>query len=119
MYCDGSAVPCFDGVEGEVRGGEIDGDEPLSSSVVSSLDPSDADGWLPTMTRSESSASSSSSSSLSASSFSHPPLDFVLEPSRTKARVDRMADFQRALGSKLSRRPDKSSSFDGVCVVSH
>ena len=50
------------------------------------------------------------------------PLSFAaLAPawSLTRARVELMADFQRARGLKFSRRPGKSVSVDGVWIVSH
>ena len=71
-----------------------------------------------------SSSSSSSSSSLGISGLMEPlgPLSFVaLEPawSLTRARVELMADFQRARGLKFSRKPGRSVSADGVWTVSH
>jgi hypothetical protein len=36
-----------------------------------------------------------------------------------RARVEVMADFQRARGLKFSRRPGRSVSVDGVWMVSH
>ena len=36
-----------------------------------------------------------------------------------RARVELMADFQRARGLKFSRRPGRSVSVDGVWMVSH
>ena len=35
------------------------------------------------------------------------------------ARVELIADFQRARGLKFSRRPGRSVSVDGVWMVSH
>ena len=68
--------------------------------------------------------SSSSSSSLGISRLTGPldPLSLeALAPawSLMRARVELMADFQRARGLKFSRRPGRSVSVDGVWMVSH
>ena len=68
--------------------------------------------------------SSSSSSSLGISRLMEPldSLSFeALAPalSLMRARVELMADFQRARGLKFSRRPGRSVSVDGVWMVSH
>ena len=67
---------------------------------------------------------SSSSSSLGISGLIGPrvPLSLAaLTPawSLTRARVELMADLQRARGLKFSRRPGRSVSVDGVWIVSH
>ena len=68
--------------------------------------------------------SSSSSSSLGISrlmGFVDPLSLEALAPawSLMRARVELMADFQRARGLKFSRRPGRSVSVDGVWMVSH
>ena len=69
--------------------------------------------------------SSSSSSSLGISRLTEPLNPLVLEEvlapawSLMRARVELMADFQRARGLKFSRRPGRSVSVDGVWIVSH
>jgi len=68
--------------------------------------------------------SSSSSSSLGISRLIEPLDPLILEAlapawSLRRARVELMADFQRARGLKFSRKPGKSVSVDGVWMVSH
>ena len=68
--------------------------------------------------------SSSSSSSLGISRLMGPLHPSGLEALRPAwslmiARVELMADFQRARGLKFSRRPGRSVSVDGVWIVSH
>lgn len=70
-------------------------------------------------------SSSSSSSSLGISGLTREalaPLSFAaLRPALSLmiARVELMADLQRARGLKFSRSPGKSVSVDGVWIVSH
>ena len=68
--------------------------------------------------------SSSSSSSLGISRLTELLDSLSLEAlapawSLMRARVELIADFQRARGLKLSRRPGRSVSVDGVWMVSH
>lgn len=65
--------------------------------------------------------SSSSSSSLGISRLIGSLSLGVWTPawSRMRARVELMADFQRARGLKFSRRPGRSVSVDGVWIVTH
>ena len=68
--------------------------------------------------------SSSSSSSLGISRLIEPPGPLTFEAlapawSLMRARVELIADFQRARGLKFSRRPGRSVSVDGVWMVSH
>ena len=65
-----------------------------------------------------------SSSSLGISRLTELLDSLSLEPlapawSLMRARVELIADFQRARGLKLSRRPGRSVSVDGVWMVSH
>lgn len=74
--------------------------------------------------RGKPSSSSSSSSSLGISRLMEPLFSLSLAAltpawSLIRARVVLMADFQRARGLKLSRRPGKSVSVDGAWMVSH
>ena len=67
---------------------------------------------------------SSSSSSLGISRLMGPLGPLSLEAvapawSLMRARVELIADFQRARGLKFSRRPGRSVSVDGVWIVSH
>jgi hypothetical protein len=66
-------------------------------------------------------SSSSSSSSLGISRLMEPLSLEALAPewNLMRARVEVMADFQRARGLKFSRRPGRSVSVDGVWMVSH
>ena len=71
---------------------------------------------------SESESSSSSSESTYVPVRQPPLLALAREEDELKrwsARAPAIAARQRARGSKFSRSPERSCSFDGVCEVSH